>query len=692
MRPLIMQLLDCVPMGEHHQGDVLVPAGVVTYLLGDQVCLARGGGEAFPDAPPAFHSDEPAGDPIQQFIDAQRPGRRRYPGPCHQRGTVRCTNTPDEGHAVAGPSECRAPAPAAVYGWGTGGDAGRRRLGKRAQKEQAVTEPNASLPATIEEWLSSTSARLDLARRAGWNDFADRYEALLRAAGEQIPTMSDRLRDLVRSADHLKPHQFLFKYVEAMSVSVGREHIFLPSFSDQCLWDVVKDSPTGLSPLRGLYYAWKMSEIAYLFQGPPSTRKLAFDKLQDLMGPLSADYAAQAPGADYRRYEAVLRDDQQDRRWNNQIESTKRAIRSIASPLKWHWIHLYPYPCTTSSHFYLSGMRFYHNAHLGTATDFPSDDRYSVHSTDSGLVSPVERYGILMPSGADAGVADKLLAEIPPGSLLLDLSRESATSEDRANLPYFENWSRLVTAKAYYSVAETLSIHAYSKTRTRYHRNSTYSNLARAYYLEDLTKNPMRTFYFDTGILGAARLAIRSGLPKVQYVTTRHTKVAKGKAGAPSRRMLDSLFDGFGDGIEFYYVDSADWPEPGMAAWTLVPIGDKLPTKTSCIWSIRRADSRKISHGLEGLRRDAYLQNVVSPGELMTEGVEAVAGGIFGGAVLPGQVVTGVILGGLLGTGLNVKRVRDRTTNIIQAISDVPRNPTYSRINESAQFPLTATG
>lgn len=549
-----------------------------------------------------------------------------------------------------------------------------------------------SEPSSVEDWLADTATTLDVARQVGWEDFVQQYEAVLRAATEQFPTISDRLTDLMRDAHKLQPHRFLHEYVDAMSVSIENDRVFLPSFSDQCLWQVVSgpDPSLGLSPLRGLYYAWRMSEIASTFQShQPRSLVRAYNKLENLLNDrLAADFAAQGASADYIRYERTLRNDPPSAQWDAQIENTKRAIRTVAAPLKWRWIHLFPYPCVTSSHFYLSGVRFYHNAHIHHTVDQGPDDRYCVHSTDSGLAAPSERYGMLMPAGADPEIAMELLEEIPPGSLLLDLSADQATPDDRANLKFFENWSRLITARTHSIVSETLSMRSYGTKRNRAHRSSLYGRLGRAYYLEALTKNPMRTFYFDTGILGAARLAVRDGLPKVQYATTRRTKIQKkGRQGAAGRAMLEQLFGKYGDGIEFYVSDGAEWPSEGMAAWTLVPIGPNLTSRTSCLWSIRGADSRKISHGIEGLRRDAYLREAVSPSELAAESFEALAGGILGGAIVPGQIVTGVILGGLVGAGANVAKLRLTTNKVIADIENIPNSIRYHRVYDVAGFP-----
>ncbi|HEX7262137.1 MAG TPA: hypothetical protein VF258_10010, partial [Luteolibacter sp.] len=66
-----------------------------------------------------------------------------------------------------------------------------------------------------------------------------------------------------------------------------------------------------------------------------------------------------------------------------------------------------------------------------------------------------------------------------------------------------------------------------------------------------VANNPMRTFYFDTGLYGAARIATQLGLPKVQYVTTRRSMIGKTK-NDPGRRMLQSILNDVGGGIEFY--------------------------------------------------------------------------------------------------------------------------------------------
>lgn len=542
---------------------------------------------------------------------------------------------------------------------------------------------------TIQDWLADTQAALNLLSHMDWSDFVKRYNLVLRAAVEQLSSINDRLAALVRNSARLKPGEFLVRYVEAMSVRTQDHKIFLPSFSDECLWEVVKGSSIDLSPFRGLYYAWKLGEIAYLFQ---QSRKMgsAFKMLDKLLvDRLERDYARQSSlSSGYREYEEALRGSPSNPVWIKQIEQAKIAFREVTVPRKWKWIHLLPYPCRTQIHFYLSGIRFYHNAHLGDpkTLDFEVNDRYCVNSADSGLVVPEERYGMLLPAGADKDMANELITEIPPGSLLLDLSNQNATEEDCQALKYFENWSRLITAKAYAIATETLSLHSYARRRGNLHRASLYEKLARGTYLDALSKNPMRTFYFDTGIYGAARLAARLGFPKVQYVTTRRTRVGRSK-GDPGRHMLDTLFTSFGDGIEFYLTKGVEWPERTMATWTLTPSGRQLPHRTSCLWSIRGSQNRKIVRGMEGLKRHVYAQRVIEPAELVTEGVEALVGAAVGGALVPEQILLGIVSGGLLGAARSGLKVHQDVARVLREIDGVRASDEYQRIRETSEFP-----
>lgn len=301
---------------------------------------------------------------------------------------------------------------------------------------------------------------------------------------------------------------------------------------------------------------------------------------------------------------------------------------------------------------------------------------------------------MLLPSGADRELALELLREVPIGSLLLDLSTPHATTADRANLRYFENWSRLITSRAYAVATETMSLRSYGRRwrGTSCHRANIYKQLARATFLEALTKNPMRTFYFDTGLLGAARLAATQGLPKIQYVTTRRTRIGKSRSD-PGKKMLEAVFESYGEGVDFYITDGLEWPEPGMSTWTLTPMGERLPGSTSCLWSIRSPDSRKIAHGLEGLRRNAYLRGVFDPSEVATEAAEAglgaLAGAAGGAALAPGSSIVGILLGSLVGSTVNLGRVRNNVRKVLDEISQVPSKDDYKRVREPSAFPTS---
>jgi hypothetical protein len=544
-----------------------------------------------------------------------------------------------------------------------------------------------SRSAALEDWQRSSRLALETASRVGWSHFATRYSEVLNSAGSRLEEIEERFIEFAHIARQISHDDLLLKYVEAMSVQVRDQETFVPSFSDQCLWAATQGRPGEISPFRGLYYAWRLSEIVHAFQKPRGMQSAFRMMLELLHSSIDTAYRSQKISSKkYSQYEADLRSPGTQERWDTQIAAVKLALSDIATPLKWRWIHLFPYPCVTSSHFYLSGIRFYHNMEVSRGTpDFSPRDRYCTQSTDSGLLMPTERYGMLLPNDVDPDLANGLIQELPTGCLMLDLSSRSATLVDRENLKYFENWSRLITAKAYSVVTEALSLHQYLD-RKGPHKANLYNKVARGTFMKALSNNPMRTFYFDTGIIGGARAASISGLPKIQYVTTRQSTISKGRS-SPGLKLLDQLLARAGDGIELYITEGRDWPVGDMASWTLIPIGDKLPSRTSCLWSVRGVGARKIAKGIEGLRRDAFLRQAVDPAEIGLEGVEAIAGALLGGTLIPSQVLLGVVLGGGLGTTANVVKLRNRANQNIEALARIPVDDQYHRVREVRDFP-----
>ncbi len=95
------------------------------------------------------------------------------------------------------------------------------------------------------------------------------YRAVLGHAEHDIDPLTNRLNVLLDqiSSNALPADELMSSYIDALSVDIGPEQVFLPSFSDRCLREIARSTayPGGLSPFRGLFYAWAMGEAAYEF-------------------------------------------------------------------------------------------------------------------------------------------------------------------------------------------------------------------------------------------------------------------------------------------------------------------------------------------------------------------------------------------------------------------------------------------
>jgi len=474
----------------------------------------------------------------------------------------------------------------------------------------------------LESWINSARAQLDFSQTARWlPKFDQDYRVLLSHAEHDLEELTVRLVALLGQLNRttVAADELMYSYIDALSINVDNEQVFLPSFSDRCLRDVARlsASPGGLSPFRGLYYAWALGEAAYEFglsqhllhrRHPNEAqarqhRDVGFKKLRNLLeGDLAIRWSQQVRHT-YASYQEELRSSNDlastPSELRDEIAAVKVAFRQAMSH-KWRWIHLIPYPCRSSTHFYLSGVRFYANPSVyDDGTEWSNDDRFAVNSTDSGITLPAERYGMLLPDADDFDFGSALLEMIPVGGLTLDLSTESATDVDCRNLRYFETWSRLITARAYSTVSEALNLCDYDRARN--HGDRLDAQLAIGYFVTAVAKNPMRTFYFDSGLLAAAGRALQGG-PKVQYVTTRRSCASRDPRD-PARSMIEALFDIYGRGLDFYLTFDADWPSDRefLRRWTLIPLGGRLSHRTCSIWSERQAAIKKITHGHEGM-------------------------------------------------------------------------------------------
>lgn len=437
-------------------------------------------------------------------------------------------------------------------------------------------------------------------------EFSENYGRVLRAAKNQIDEIESKLSRLEARLDReiICPEDLFTEYVSASSITVDDEEIFLPSYSDECLKYLIKTSNTNMSPFRGLYYCWILGDIAYLFINGKS--KKAEEKLINLSDELSLDYELQKKHSksmdscnDCSGANIAL-----DEKKKLHISQVKQAIRNVIFKVKKSWIIARPYPAKTSTHFYLSGLRFYHYPHImnaNQALDF-SKERYYVQATDSGLFKPQEHYGMILESD-NPDEAEELIGELPPGSLAIDISQDEATEDDFNNLVYFEKWSKLITQKAYFVVQETLDL-----------LSSGLPHNAKSLFLRTVTKNPARKFYFDTGIFKAAVLAAEGKLPRISYLTTNKSKVSD-KMYKASKKILEQFLDGTrknaNHGLEYFLLEDDGWSGRYIDLSKLTLIASKqLSRFTNCIFSIRDKKTKKIAHGFSYYGLYQYCDNL----------------------------------------------------------------------------------
>lgn len=503
-----------------------------------------------------------------------------------------------------------------------------------------------------------SATRADLTTLAGhsWaQDFTRRYLRVVAQAERTAPALVSQLIAMGEStaAPDRSPVDTLLDYVDAMSVEVDGEAVFLPSFSDTCLQDSLQVLGLYLSPFRGLYYCWQLGELAvFLGQALHASSHrflhlrhpyaLASKRLAKVWGELEEDFRKQRSSQYSRYYQQIGGLHQADPALAGLLSSQIQAVKDalvFGIRRKGLFSRFLPYQCQHSTHFYLSGIRFYWSPILQSPEGIDAaSNRFSVQSTSSGLTLPAERYGMLLPDEPDQGAEEELLDLLPPGSLRLHLDDRPA-SDDLPSLAYFERWSRLVTAKAYSLIAdieEVLSC-AHEARHAGKRPSPEWTRLARAVYLSAVSKNPMRTFYFDTGVLAAAEAsqADPGRYPVVQYVTTRHS-APQTETG---QRLLRDVIDRCGEGLDLYYRRRGNLA-PILDEFTLVPLGAQLSARGTFLWSIRDEEARKISAGLEG-RASLLAQHRAQAAVRAHAKVELLVGGIASAAATGAAVTLG---------------------------------------------------
>lgn len=461
----------------------------------------------------------------------------------------------------------------------------------------------ASVEELVQAWVEQTRNQLAALKGASLEGFVARQARVLGVAGQDAAGVAWRLAALAAHAlGHTLSHPAtLARFREAASVDVDGVPVFLPTSRDDWMATAARPERSLWSPFRAIAYSWFLGEAAHAFEQARASRlarksALHHERGRSLVQQLDAFLAEDDPVSKREAYAghlATLR--AAARRPAEAPSELKRSVellKAALQPAGPTWADRLPHISPTSTHFYLAGIRFYWRlANPALERDW-ENYWYCVHSTDSGLVVPAERYGMLLgtPDGSldsaeEETLVRRLVQELPPGSLALDLGNPNATDDDLKSLIRFETWSRL------------LGDRAREITRSMLTRDEN-PNSAIDTFLAAVSKNPIRTFYFDCGLWGAARRASAGHLPRIQYMTTRQTRAGGGQDD-PGRELFDAFLASCGDGIEFYLGKQPRWPVQGLGAWTLAVRGPDIDV-LRCVCSTRNDVTGKIAHGREG--------------------------------------------------------------------------------------------
>lgn len=444
----------------------------------------------------------------------------------------------------------------------------------------------------LEWWISSVSDEVKSSKELGLIDFSKKYCKLLETTRNQISRIADDLR-MIDKALRDKPRdigRIMPKYIDAISVDIEGRKVFIPSFADECLIELTRLSGLFLSPFRGLLYASRLGTMAYEFERQNDDS--AVINFLTILDQLNRDKKRQNfKLAEYNKYLNSLKSKRAITKLKMEIKQFKSVLRTLIIKPKQKWTTFLTYETRTATHFYMSGIRFYLQPLLYDINETIQikNERFFVHSTDSGLYQPREHYGMLLES-QDPEAIDELMIRLPPGCLSMDIWTEQATKDDLMNLQYWEEWSRLITSQCARIVNSTLDL-----------IDGGYSANARHFFLNSLTKNPMRKFYFDMGIWQAAKLAARGDFPKVSYVTTRSSqmpRVLHKKGKEILLAFLEETSVNGVEGIEYYRLDEIGWPGKYQRWHTLTLVPTKNLSKyTNVLLSNRDIKTRKITQG-----------------------------------------------------------------------------------------------
>ncbi len=275
------------------------------------------------------------------------------------------------------------------------------------------------------------------------------------------------------------------------------------------------------------------------------------------------------------------------------------------------------------------------------------EEKFYVQSTDSGLFKIREHYGTLIDAD-DLDAWNELLDRLSAGSLALDLTQDEVSDIDINNLKYFETWSYLITVEAYSVISKTLNL-----------IDLGFKKKGISYFLSEVRKNPMRKFYFDTGIYRAAQLAGEGNYPKISYLTTLKSKIPD-----PYFETSKKLWEQFMDtkGIEYFFLNKNGWlgEYKEFAKLTLVPsLG--LQKYTNFLISIRDSETRKIVHGVESYGKYIFIKEMKKElVELHLEDWLAATGIIFFNDVKSLILTVAPFVGRVIRSLIKTQNVEDR--------------------------------
>jgi hypothetical protein len=471
----------------------------------------------------------------------------------------------------------------------------------------------------IEKWIEEAKKIINpYMSFSPLSNFINEYLKILDDVKKKLHEKEKYIKELnEKEIEKKNPYEILSNYVEAMTFKINGKDIFLPCFSDECLKELTKSSLWPLSPFRGLYYGWKLGEIYRLFEIGKDDE--AIIELGTLIKEVELSITLQSPSSNPYYWEYMKAVECPNREVHpsleTQVKLLKKAMREIIFKLKAKWLgYGFLYPTLTSTHFYLSGIRFYLNPLvMQNANRFEEDERFYVQSTDSGLYKIEEHYGIILTSD-DPDEMNELLTYLPPGCLVLDLSTDKMTYTDKKSIKYFERWSHLITIRTYHIISETLNFIDISDEK----KSRALFNKAKIYYMNQVKKNPLRKFYFDTGIFQALSFAKEERLPKISYLTTNKSKVEQ-RYEKVSSELLSAFLAA---GIEYYLLPEDGWvgKYKPFENLTLVPYGKEIKRMTNSLISIR-GNGGKIAHGVDSYGLYLFEKNLKSQFNLKPEDI-----------------------------------------------------------------------